>query len=152
MRAAVTMFLGASVYAALMLIVLKVSGTLVSGWRIGQGGTAQAADHRTTATSEISTAVAPAIETAVAASSGPSAARPASSERVREILGATRMPANDAGEAGSADRRSALLTTATRRDVADQPVSSALTRDRRVSGLGARFRTPPPPVPGKPRT
>ena len=46
MRAAVTMFLGASVYVALMVMVLKVSGTIVAGWRIGRNGVANLADER----------------------------------------------------------------------------------------------------------
>jgi type IV secretion system protein VirB6 len=154
MGAAVTMFLGASVYVTLMVIVLKVSGTLVAGWRIGQGGPAQASDGRSAGApaAPAVAAGAPTLDPVLAASAGTPAASPAASERVREIGGATRVPAHASGALPAGDRRAALLTSATRSQAREQPSASALPRDRRVSGVGARFRTPPPPTPGKLKT
>jgi len=145
MRAAVTMFLGAAVYVALMIMVLKVSGTIVAGWRLGGREAADAADGRTTVARGLASEASTQAAGAVPATAGVAlAAAPSSSERVRAIVDASRTSANDPGPAGGDERRTAMLTSAVRSHSADQVGSSVPLRDDRLRGVGARFRTPAP--------
>ena len=146
MRSAVTMFLGASVYVALMVIVLKVSGTIVSGWRIGGRDVADGQGERGNAGS----ASAPAEMIAAAAAAGATVGGASgnstqpTSDRVRAIVDASRVPANDTAPPVSGDRRTPTLTSATRAYAGDPVATSApARRDDRVHGIGARFRSPP---------
>jgi type IV secretion system protein VirB6 len=147
MRAAVTMFLGASVYVALMILVLKVSSTTVAGWRIGRGREAESTGGRGAAgrdaagaSSHSSTAASPAGDER----SAPSAS-PLVSDRVRAIVGSSHVAANDAGPLAGADRRTPLLAASVRGHAAEPASARAHLQDRRVQGVGTRFRSPAPP-------
>jgi type IV secretion system protein VirB6 len=147
MRAAVTMFLGASVYVALMILVLKVSSTTVAGWRIGRGREAESTGGRGAAgrdaagaSSHSSTPASPAGDER----SAPSAS-PLVSDRVRAIVGSSHVAANDAGPLAGADRRTPLLAASVRGHAAEPASARAHLQDRRVQGVGTRFRSPAPP-------
>ncbi|WP_338503707.1 type IV secretion system protein [Sphingomonas kaistensis] len=152
MRAAVSMFLGASVYVALMVLVLKVSSTIVAGWRIGRGGRESISDERVV---NGGGTVAGAAGTSVAVQAAEQSVAPTAppvSDRVRAIVSATQVPANDTGMPGAvADRRVPILAT-TGGTGADTFAPRALATDRRVQGVGTRFRSPAAPSksPGKP--
>lgn len=154
MRTAVTVFLGAAVYVALMVMVLKVSGAIVSGWRIG-GREAAAAAGGATITTTSST-------TSSTTGSVPATLRPfeqeprVASERVRQIVAGTRPIAEPSAAALLADRRVAALSGAGSagggaiRTIEGSAVSfSGTAGDRRTQGVGARFRAPRPAMIGK---
>lgn len=151
MRAAVTMFLGASVYVALMVLVLKVSGTIVAGWRLGGRSAGDGSDGHISRNAQAAAGGAAIAAGAAPASGMPSPASPLTSDRVRAIVDATRVPANDTGHSSGGDPRTPVLAAAARNYAAEQPVASAIRIDRRVQGVGARFRSPPTASPGKSR-
>jgi type IV secretion system protein VirB6 len=146
------MFLGASVYVALMVLVLKVSGTIVAGWRLGGRSASDGADGQSLP--NVQTAVANAVVAggAQTASGASAPSSPLTSDRVRAIVDATRVPANDTGQVAAGDRRAPVLAAATRSYAAEQPVVPAARIDRRVQGVGARFRSPPIGSSGKSRS
>jgi len=143
MQSAVTVFLGASVYVALMVMVLKVSGAIVSGWRIG--GRDQPATGREAATVQAAAAAraaqaGPAPAVLAVGESGPRGA----SDRVRAIVAGTRPIVQDVNLAQGADRRIPALAGHRPALAISGPASSATPTDRRVQGVGGRFRTSPP--------
>ena len=136
-RAAMAFFMIGAVHVALMFMVLKIAGTIVSGWTVfGLTGTMS-------------------VEEAAAAGLGPVAAapvaagtfaaepdRPAPSRAIR--LGrAAPVAANDPGYAGGATRESRIVaaTTAASAAAAAQAAgpNASLSRSR---GIGSRFRAP----------
>jgi type IV secretion system protein VirB6 len=143
MRSAVTMFLGAAVYVSLMVLVLKVAATIVSGWRIGGGGGTPARTE-TPSISENSSVSSTTTGRADPVIAGEAATTSASlvSDRVRAVVDANRVPANDGGTASMSDRRTPILTAATRSHAAEPVALTGRPLDRRVQGLGTRFRTP----------
>ncbi|WP_114228239.1 MULTISPECIES: type IV secretion system protein [Sphingomonas] len=150
MRAAVTMFLGACVYAALMAIVLKVSATMVAGWRIGGGSRNDAAEAQTSAASVSAVATAP-VATAGGATTYTNQRQPAS-DRVRSIVEATRVAANDSTERVGADHRTRTTVASVRLGDGERLPRFASGGDRRVDGVRGRFRAKPALVPGKPKS
>lgn len=157
MQTAVTVFLGAAVYVALMVMVLKVSGAIVSGWRIGGREAPASAAGGATVTTTSST-------TASATGSVPATLRPfeheprVASERVRQIVAGARPVAEPSAAAILADRRVAALSGAGSssggggaiRTIEGSAVSfSGTAGDRRTQGVGARFRAPRPAMIGK---
>jgi type IV secretion system protein VirB6 len=146
MQAAVTMFLGAAVYVALMVIVLKVSGAVVSGWSIGSS------ERSGTAATAVSPGAAPASaamtsnQAAAQVSAAPgnaAGAEPPVSDRVRAIVAGTRVPANDVSDGPVRDMRVTGLKSVSV-TAAELSPARASPLDRRVQGIGTRFRTPPP--------
>jgi type IV secretion system protein VirB6 len=139
-RAAMAFFMIGAVHAALMIMMLKVAGTMVAGWTVfglargsargadGDRGSSGAAS-RSAAVSAAAVSPAAAAETR-AGSAGPS----------REIRLAQAAPvaANDAGPATASGRREATIVTGA---AASSGASNApLSRTR---GVGSRFRAPP---------
>lgn len=150
MRSAVTMFLGASVYVTLMVLVLKVSATIVSGWQIGGEQSERAAERdRTAIASAGAGTAAPLTSVGSEALGAASAAAPPVSDRVRAIVDSSRVPAKDLGVASITDRRTPILTAAARSNAPDTPALRTAPSDRRVQGLGSRFRSPATKTPGK---
>ena len=150
MRAAVIMFLGASVYVALMVMVLKVSATIIAGWQLGGQGSADASDRRQASGSGPAAAEPRPTVTAGAQGGAAAAATAATSDRVRAIVDATRTPANDTAPPPAGDRRAPTLTAVARGYAAEpRSPSSAPSGDRRVHGVGARFRSPVTRTSGK---
>lgn len=151
MRASVIMFLGATVYVALMILVVRVAGLIVAGWRIGDGGRSEGAGERSASAASSAGAAAQAAATspALAAGQAPSAS-PAMSDRVRAIVDSSRIPANDAGSSVITDRRTPMLASAAGSTAGEASAASGTPGDRRVQGLGARYRPPSSPSPRKP--
>ncbi|HZF94693.1 MAG TPA: type IV secretion system protein [Allosphingosinicella sp.] len=153
MQAAVTVFLGAAVYLALMVMVLKVSGSIVAGWKIG-GPEAAAAAAGATTVSSTTTRSAPAA--AIAATLRPLDSEPrAASDRVRQIVAGARPQAEHSAPQAFADRRvPALAGAGAAMMIEGSAASSSFSNphsaaDRRVKGVGARFRAPRPAITGK---
>ncbi|MCW3796886.1 type IV secretion system protein [Sphingomonas sp. BN140010] len=152
MRAAVTMFLGAAVYVALMVLVLRVSGTIVSGWRIGGRDPVETGGTRTAQVVTLAASGASLGEVGTVAGGNGAAASTNTSDRVRAIVDATRGPANDRGGPAAADRRTAIVTAAGRSSSDDgYTAAPSPPRDQRLRGVGARFRPSSAPVPGRPK-
>lgn len=141
MRAAVTMFLGACVYAALMAIVLKVSAAMVAGWRIGASD--DRGDRRPSDATAALVAAAPAAAAVAGAATAGVASRQPTSDRVRAIVEATRVSANDRAEPGFTDHRTRATVTSLRSTGGDSFSPVARASDRRVDGVRGRFRAQP---------
>jgi type IV secretion system protein VirB6 len=139
MRPAVTMFLGAAVYVALMLMVLKVSGTMVAGWQIGRRDQASEA-----AAAAQPVALRGAANSTEIMEAAPAAAQvteqKASSDRVRTIVAGTRSLGN--WPEGGAYDPALPRAPGTPLEGSVWPSAAA---DRRVRGVGARFRAAPSP-------
>ncbi len=103
-RGTVALFLAACVYCALMVMVTKVTGTIVSNWRLPFFGEPRGGSTASPMAGDVSRA---AVATVIAAT--PMAA---SAERVRAMVAALpapvadmQVPRNDPAGAGSRDRR-----------------------------------------------
>jgi type IV secretion system protein VirB6 len=129
-KAVTALFLAACVYCALMVIVVKTTSAIVAGWRLPFG----AAPEPATA------AIVPAA--AVPAQVTPLAARAATaqaSDTVRSIVAA--LPSSG----GTTEIASASVATnvrsITREIAAPLAAPAARATDRRLEGVGSRFRT-----------
>ena len=144
-RAAMGFFMIGAVHAALMIMVLKVAGTMVAGWSVfGLAGSQGESDGAGAAVaSRGSTIPAPATMQSADAARG---ASPAPSRRIRVAAAAAAMPAaaNDTGPSGSFSRETRIISGATHSSGGVQP-QAAMSRAR---GIGSRFRAPAPA--GKP--
>jgi type IV secretion system protein VirB6 len=131
-RAAMAFFMIGAVHCALMFMVLKIAGTMVSGWSVF-GLTGAGKDERSAPTQAPQAAL-PMTAAAVAASE---AERPAPSRAIR--LGqAAPLAANDAGPTPGSTREMRIVAAAAR-DAGPAPSPNAsLSRTR---GIGSRFRT-----------
>ncbi|MGX7925163.1 type IV secretion system protein [Tsuneonella sp. HG094] len=138
-QAAMGFFVVGAVHMALMVLVLKVAGTMVAGWRVfglvpekgerSEGGT--------------STVAATTVVPAATANAASAASSPASDRRIPVAAFATAPAANDAGMAGAGGGRNTRVITNT---VASAPgqASAAMPGSTRARGIGSRFRAPPP--------
>lgn len=140
-RAAMALFLIAAVHCALMTMMMKVAGTMVSGWSVfGLGGQ----DEREGAT------VAAAAAVAAARAADPASAAPAAAAAVRPrapALAATLAPpaaADGSGGPGSGPASVRRSTTVI------QPGAAAptlpLQARTRARGIGSRFAAPRTPA------
>jgi type IV secretion system protein VirB6 len=135
-RAAMAFFMIGAVHVALMVLVLKVAGTMVAGWTVfGMAGSGKDAERSPPAAVP---APAPAAVSAAAAE----AARPAPSRAIR--LGpAAPLAANDTGPAGAASRETRIVAAASAAHAARaDSAASANASLSRVRGIGSRFRAP----------
>lgn len=129
--AAMALFLIASVHVALMAMVLKVMGAMVSGWQVfGSRGSAGR---------DAATAFAPVAVPAVAASAP--AAVPVASRRVSAIATASGVAVGqgDASWSGSASTRHSRTVIAT----APSGSTALPPPPRRARGIGSRFAARP---------
>jgi len=134
--AAMAFFMIGAVHVALMFMVLKVAGTMVSGWDVfglarresGDSERVQAA----VAVHAASAAAAPRAADAVAASPAPS--------RDIRVARAAPVAANDTAPAGGSSRREAQVISGA---AASQAASSAGQSPSRARGIGSRFRAAP---------
>jgi len=140
LRVAVTVFLGAAVYCALMLIVMKVTTALTLGWRLPSFG-ADAPSRPGDGASWRNAAPAPSPATSFA-----QGARNASSpDHVRALVsGIAAMPSPSAPAPADYGERVRVLMAAPPLSSAPSPAISAATPDERTRGVGARFRSAPP--------
>ncbi|HEY8603839.1 type IV secretion system protein [Tsuneonella suprasediminis] len=139
-QAAMAFFLIGAVHVALMIMVLKVAGTMVSGWRVFGLVPERGADGRSAYTApapRVSAAVAPVQSAATQSASG------AAERRIPVSAFATAPAANDSPSAGGVVRRDTV--------VINQAPASARGQQRgepssisRARGIGSRFRAPAP--------
>ncbi|MCK9540499.1 MAG: type IV secretion system protein [Novosphingobium sp.] len=133
-RAALALFLIASVHLALMTMLLKVSGTMVSAWSVfGLAGSRERRGEVASATTHIATA----STTAVPAATMAAIANNASPRRAAPGLSVQPMTVEAA--APSAQRRPAAPAPA----LAISPAMPILPQSR-GRGIGSRFRAAPP--------
>jgi type IV secretion system protein VirB6 len=136
-RAAMAFFMIGAVHAALMIMVLKVAGTMVAGWSVfGLAG--GRADSEGTASSTAGRA-APVAAVAGSPLADARTTSPAPSRQIRMGGAATApMAANDAGPAVASTRRETTIIAGAMGSTGTQP-SVATSRAR---GIGSRFRAP----------
>jgi type IV secretion system protein VirB6 len=137
-QAAMAFFLVGAVHMALMILVLKVSATMVSGWRVF-GLVPERGERRDAPAASAPVAVAP-----LAASPSPQGQASAQERRIPVSSFAVGPVANDAGSLGDGGRRDTRVVT---REVASAgaqvtPLTSAGTS--RARGIGSRYKAPGP--------
>jgi type IV secretion system protein VirB6 len=130
--AAMAFFMIGAVHVALMFMVLKISGTIVSGWTVfGLAGSGNDADRAAEA--------APPVVLAPAGAAATEAPRAAPSRDIRLSPNAP-MAANDPGTAAGASRESRIVSSTQYGASSAAPSANAsLSRGR---GIGSRFRAP----------
>ena len=138
-RAAMAFFMIGAVHAALMVMVLKVAGSMVAGWTVFglAGGSARDGDKPVGA---------PMSRAAPPAPVSPMAARhPATAAASREIRLASPAPAaaNDSAAGGAASVRRDTRFVSSAAAPAAAPPASSVSRTR---GIGSRFRAPARPM------
>jgi type IV secretion system protein VirB6 len=136
-RDVAVLFLGTCVYCALMVMVLKAAGTIVSGWRLGSSASLPSARERVSPP-PIATQLPP---TFIA---GSGTTRQAD-DRVRHIVASV----SPSGEPGASN----VVPLGRGRSVSGQIVTvggeaaqSAHTTDRRTQSIGSRFRSTTVPL------
>jgi len=138
-RAAMAFFMIGAVHVALMIMVLKVMGTLVGGWTVF--GLANSDSDRGRSTASAPATAAPAASVYNSAS----ASQPAQSSAARRtaVVAATpTMAANDLGNRGGADGSGgARVTKVYATSSGDGHAGVASKAASRTSGLGTRFKT-----------
>jgi type IV secretion system protein VirB6 len=139
-RDVAVLFLGVCVYCALMLIVLKTAGTIIAGWRIPGGREPVGRVGGAAAAAEARTAQHPLLQ---GAATQPAAAL--ADDRIRRIVAG--IPAPNEGPSHSSDgfgrgREVAARIVTIGGDDA-RPVRAI---DRRLQGVGSRFRSAPAPI------
>jgi type IV secretion system protein VirB6 len=129
-RSATALFLAACVYTALMVIVARTAGTIVSGWRIPF---LQAEPAAATAWQAPAATIPPPL------AAGSASASPMG-ERVRSMLAALPPTGDTTIAAGTAS--SHVRTTVMGLTPATTPLVAPRT-DKRLQGVGSRFRARP---------
>jgi type IV secretion system protein VirB6 len=130
-QAAMAFFMVAAVHAALMLLVLRVSATMVAGWSVF-GLANKAVRERTEPASapRLPTAAAPATVAAV------DRVHVAAAQRSLRLSSSGQMAANDTGAAVPATREVRLVN-------AGATSASSVHVKSRAQGIGSRFRAAP---------
>jgi len=128
-KSATALFLAACVYTALMVMVARVAGALVSGWRIPFLSPAVAGQ---TQPSQPPVTILPPIVPGAGS-------RPQTSERVRGMLAA--LPPSESMAAETVGGPSRVRTVVT--GMAPASALPAPRPDRRLEGVGSRFRARP---------
>ena len=148
-RAAMAFFMIGSVHMALMVMVLKVAGTMVSGWTVFGLARSDGADRGGAfATSNRNAAAVPTVVMPAGLQTGTTSS-PAPSRQIR-VAGAMPPAANDSGFAsgggGSSSSRTTRLITGDRPGLQDgeRPQVS------RARGVGSRFRAAAHPSSSRP--
>jgi type IV secretion system protein VirB6 len=138
-RPAMAFLMVGAVHVALMVMVLKVAGTMVAGWRVfGLGETDKASADDVLASAPASMASVRTEQGAVA-----SAQVAASGNSARRTAAAAAMPsiaANDTVPASPGMRETRIVTAAT---AGGQPAAASAAASR-TRGLGNRFKAAPP--------
>jgi type IV secretion system protein VirB6 len=138
-KAAMAFFMIGAVHCALMVMVLKVMGTMVAGWSVfGLTGTV-AIEGGSRDTASTASAATPAPARAIAAEQ----ARAAATTPSREIRLARNAPsaANDTGPAGGGSRRETRVIGGAAGSAAGSAASHSA--GSRARGIGSRFRAAP---------
>jgi len=132
-QAAMAFFLIGAVHVALMIMVIKVAGTMVAGWKVF-GLAQQDVPER----GERAATAAPAQSSVPAARQvAPAAASHSSARRVAVAAVPATVAANDTGPSSIATRETRVVTSSGNAHA--QPLSPSQSR---TSGIGSRFRAP----------
>ena len=136
-RAAMAFFMIGAVHVALMVLVLKVAGTMVSGWTVfGFSGAGRDAER-------LPAAVALPPPPVAAAAASADAARPAPSRAIR-LGAATPAAANDTGAVSGTSRETRIVSAGSAaRSARAEAAASPNASLSRVRGIGSRFRESP---------
>ena len=137
-QAAMAFFVIGAVHMALMILMLKVTGTMVSGWRVfGLAPDRIERGERAAAHAPPSAVVSPSQTMSSAAAAVPDRRIPVSSFAVAPA-------ANDAGAAGDGVRRDNRVITREVASAGGQFAPLSPGGASRARGIGSRFRAPPP--------
>lgn len=137
-QAAMAFLLVGAVHVALMVLVLKVSSTMVAGWRVF--GLVPASGERGDRAASAAATVVPAM----AAAPGPAASSASGSERRIPVAAfATAPAANDIAASGVGAPRDVRVVAAAGASAPGQ-AAPAMSGASRTRGIGSRFRAPPP--------
>lgn len=139
-QAAMAFFVVGAVHMALMVLVLKVAGTMVSGWRVF-GLVPDKADRDGGASAVPSTIVASAGTPSVAAASTPSAQ---SDRRIPVSAFAVSPAANDALAAGGGASRDIRVVQTGAASAPAQASAATAAAPARARGIGSRYKAAPP--------
>jgi type IV secretion system protein VirB6 len=136
-RAAMAFFMIGAVHVALMVMVLKVAGTMVGGWRVfglaGSGAESSGAGRSAPLAGAAGAAGAVTVSSAGAAATPV----PAPSRQIRMAPTSVPVAANDsAGSAPTARRETRVVTTSA------VPAAAGPVAPSRARGIGSRFRAP----------
>jgi type IV secretion system protein VirB6 len=130
-RAAMALFLVAAVHCALMVMVLKVAGTMVSGWQVF--GLSKAERGERGGSAEAQAAFLPAATTPASAEAAGSSSRRAA---LAAAIGAPVEVIHSQGEGGRSGERRTLVTQVSGGGL--EPLASGGLS--RAKGIGSRFR------------
>lgn len=133
-RAAMGFFMIGAVHIALMILVMKIAGTMVAGWTVFGLAAASSAERGENASPPARSVPSPAATRAGATPGGL-----APSRQIR-IAGAAPLAANDGGTPATIRRETKLVTGGPATAAGAQPGRSAPSRAR---GIGSRFRAAP---------
>jgi type IV secretion system protein VirB6 len=136
-RAAMAFFMIGAVHVALMVLMLKVSGTMVAGWRVFGLADPAPRDEREPAQASAPNPIV--AEQRLAAAAQASAPPP----RRLAVAGAAAVVANDPGEAPALASRETKIIAATAPGGAQ--VAALQSSPSRARGIGSRFRGPSNP-------
>lgn len=138
LRSAVTVFLASSVYIALMIMVMKLAGTLTAGWRLPWSS-----DGKPEANPALTVAPFPASGSSVVAGpiedATPQQAEGAGQSRARSIVASLQVPANDSAPGVSAQIEP-IRANIIAPHVTDASHGTSPSSDGRARGLGVQFR------------
>ena len=137
-RAAMAFFMIGAVHVALMVLVLRVAATMVSGWTVfGLAGSERDAER----VRAPAAAVSPAARAASLAAAPAEAERQAATRAIR--LGqAAPVAANDIGTASGGARETRIAAAGSATSSVLSPAASANASLSRSRGIGSRFRAP----------
>ncbi|WP_235506720.1 type IV secretion system protein [Altererythrobacter sp. Root672] len=142
-RAAMAFFVIGAVHLSLMIMALKVAGTMVAGWTVfGLAGSSK----ETSGGSTMSSGRMPPAAQAIAPAAQAAAAAPPPSREIR-LSATTPVAANDtAGVAGGTSHETRIVgsSTMTAPQAAASSANASLSRAR---GVGSRFRAAPNKMP-----
>jgi len=131
-RAAMAFFMIGAIHCALMVMVMKVAATTVSGWTVfGLAGPIRESQHTQPALSHSTGLALPVTSVA-------EAERPAPSRAIR-FGPVTQTAANDPGPATAQTRETRIVGSAVASHTVAAGANASLSRNR---GLGSRFRVP----------
>jgi type IV secretion system protein VirB6 len=134
-QAAMAFFMIGAVHVALMVLVLKVAGTMVAGWTVfGLAGGGKDAERMPAA------AAPPAAPAGALVAATAEANRPAPTRAIRMGPSAP-TAANDTGPATASSRETRIIAAASA-SAAHSPVADANASLSRTRGIGSRFRAP----------
>lgn len=138
-QAAMAFFLVGAVHMALMVFVLKVAATMVSGWRVF--GLAPDAAAPQAPVREVA-ATSPTVRMAEPTTGSDATRLPSHDRRIPNVAFATGPAANDAAHAGAVRETRILAQTAGHAPSTGE--AGVTSSQHRARGIGSRFRSPQP--------